>query len=181
VDSEDGWSLVQTTSGAPAYKSPEKIAKYLDKAYVLSDTYLSMTQYAVGEFYWPVMQGQLTYHQDFLDAGRVLNREVTPAEEVWSLGEKIPAEQVQSAFDLRNTPERAFKRDADVTSESSGFTSILVAVFWVVLVLWGLFLWLNDLVGCDPAVQNCSSSYSSGDSRTSGGSYGGYSSGGSHK
>jgi hypothetical protein len=67
------------------------------------------------------------------------------------------------------------RNDAAPVSFAGGASKVLVLVAILLVVL--LFNWLESRDNCDPTVQNCSASTS----RSSGGSWGGYSSGGFHK
>ena len=62
VDSEDGWSLLRPTSGAPQQKrSRPNHASYLGTSYRLKYSYDAETNYVAGEFYWPVQRGQKSF------------------------------------------------------------------------------------------------------------------------
>ena len=59
-----------------------------------------------------------------------------------------------------------------------GHPAIIDNVIWVIVVIIIVLILMSRCSSCDPRVENCSSSSSY---RSSGGSYGGYSSGGGHK
>jgi hypothetical protein len=67
------------------------------------------------------------------------------------------------------------RSDAQPTSELSFKGKVILVVAIILLIL--VFSWLENRQDCDPNVQNCATS----SGRSSGGSWGGYSSGGSHK
>jgi len=67
------------------------------------------------------------------------------------------------------------RSDAKPVSALSGKGQLVLFVAVVMLML--AFNWLENRENCDPNVQNCATS----GTRSSGGSWGGYSSGGSHK
>ncbi len=177
VDSEDGWSLVRPTTGAPAMRSPTaRTVTYLGSTYTLKESYEAETNYVCGEFYWVVQRGQKTSNKDFVSGKRLLSLEQTPSEMVWSIGGPIAFDVVAKAFGLEDKKD-LLKRD-DVApfspSPSIGIGTIIVVVVAMVIVM----SLLSRCSRCDPKVQNCSSSSSS---RSSGGSFGGFSGGGGHK
>jgi hypothetical protein len=85
------------------------------------------------------------------------------------------SDTVASAFNLQDKKDVLQRDDPGPFVAAKGMgcgTIVLIAV--IILVLLVL---LSRCSRCDPRVENCSSS----SYRSSGGSYGGYSSGGSHK
>lgn len=179
VDSSDGWSLVRPTTGAPQLASNGQTATYLKTPYRLQYGYHAETTYVLGEFYWPVERGAKTFNRDFATStGRgILSMEQTPKEVTWSSGSKIDSAVVARAFKLEGKQD-LFKREDAAPLASAGSmgcgTVIIIAVVLLVLLL--LFSGAR-CTSCDPQRENCTSS----SARTSGGSYGGYSSGGGHK
>jgi hypothetical protein len=176
VDSEEGWSLVRPTTGAPAMSSSTASnASYMGTNYSLKYSYTAETNYVCGEFYWLVQRGQTTKNKDFANGKRLLSMEQTPTELVWSSGDQIASEVVAKAFKLE-AKQDLLKRDVAPFSaaKSIGIGTIIVIVV-VTLILLSL---LSNCSSCDPNVENCSSSSSS---RSSGGSFGGFSGGGGHK
>ena len=170
VDSSDGWSLVRPTVGAPTYRKGARTTRYLYKTYLRADSYPARTVYVEGEFYWPVKVGDRTEHVDFTAAGGpgLLSREQSGNEVTWSHGERLSAAQVGEAFGLSEQLARSGRGDA-----APWTPDMTRAVFILVVVMVALFI-LIALLG------SCSES-SGGGVRGAGGSYGGYSSGGSHK
>ncbi|MDZ7921356.1 DUF4178 domain-containing protein [Rhodoferax sp.] len=176
VDSTEGWSVVKPATGAPVVSSNRQSAKYLGTHYQLKESYTARTNYVVGEFYWQVRRDQVTENRDYSSGKSLLSLEQTPNELTWSVGNTIDSATVAMAFKLKNKQE-LLKR-ADVGPLVSGTNPLLRQEFWVFIVVVLFFLAMtrcsND---CDPNVENCSSS----SYRSSGGSYGGFSSGGGHK
>ncbi len=173
VDASDGWSLVRPATGAPAYKDGTRSAQYLGRSYLLTSTYRAETGYVAGEFYWPVRSGQVTSNSDFAAAsGRgLLSREQAPGEVTWSWGERLDSAVVAAAFKLDARAGLFRRQDAGPVAGLGGASGIgcgtLIMLFVVLLILLIL-------------MSNCSGS--SGSSyRSSGGSWGGYTSGGGHK
>jgi DNA-directed RNA polymerase subunit RPC12/RpoP len=174
VDAEDGWSLVAPTTGAPRMAESGRTATYLGKTYQQQYAYNAETTYVAGEFYWQVERGQKTFNRDFASGASLLSMERSPNELTWSTGSKLDSAAVAAAFRLDARKDLFKRSDAAPLSAASGLgcgTIILIVV--VILIL--LVILSTCSSRCDPRVQNCSSS------RTSGGSFGGYSSGGGHK
>jgi len=106
----------------------------------------------------------------------VLSLEQSRNEVTWSAGDKIASDTVAKAFKLDDKKDVLQRDDPGPFVAKSGMgcgTIILVAVVIIILLII-----LSRCSSCDPRVENCSSSSSY---RSSGGSYGGYSSGGGHK
>ncbi len=177
VDSTEGWSVVKTATGAPVVGSNGQSANYLGTRYLLKESYVAETNYVLGEFYWQVQRGQRTSNRDYASGNSLLSMEQSSAELTWSVGSKITSDTVAQAFNLQGKKE-LLKR-TDVSPLSSVSNPLQDPKFWmfvfIVLVLLSISMCSNN---CDPNVNNCSSS---GVYRTSGGSFGGFSSGGGHK
>ena len=176
VDSEEGWSLVRPTTGAPSMASSSaSSASYMGTNYALKYSYEAETNYVCGEFYWQVQRGQKTQNKDFANGKRLLSMEQTPTELVWSSGDQLASEVVAKAFKLEGK-EELLKRDvAPFSAAKSVGIGTIIVVLVITLILLSL---LSRCSSCDPRVENCSSSSSS---RSSGGSWGGFSGGGGHK
>jgi ribosomal protein S27E len=179
VDATDGWSLVKPTTGAPEAKT-SRLVSYQGSTFTQAYAYKAETNYVAGEFYWRVERGQTTYNEDYASGKLVLSREQSAGssgkEISWSIGSKLEASTVVSAFKLKGQ-EAKFER-SDVSPVSSSGSS-LGPVGWIVVlvVIFIVFSMMSRCSrNCDPQYENCSSS-----ARSSGGSYGGYSSGGGHK
>jgi hypothetical protein len=168
VDSEEGWSMVRPTTGAPTLAQSGQSATYLGKRYQLKYSYEAETSYVAGEFYWKVERGQKTFNRDFASGASLLSQEQSGSELTWSSGSKLDSAAVASAFKLDDNKELFKRADAAPLSSGSGMgcgTIILIVVIIIVLLI---------------ILSTCSSGGGSS-SRTSGGSWGGYSSGGGHK
>lgn len=173
-DTEDGWVGWRTLTGVPkaiGSRDNPDIVEWQGQRYRLSEAYQAEALYVEGEFYWKVQQGQRTRNFDYTGLGSVsrrrLSKEQGEAEVVWSQGGLIPAQEIGRAFRL-SLQERAAMRP-DVTPVSHGGKTSLATVVWVVLIL-GLIILMSE----------CSSG-GGGFYGTSGGAYGGYSTGGGHK
>ncbi len=174
VDAEDGWSWVLPLTGVPGGSGA--IVRHGEVSYRrLYDDYVAEVSYVLGEFYWQVTRHQRTRNADYAGTGSAsskrLNREQTlgdgAQEVVWSAGETLPADTVFQAFGVDPNAAAAYKRDAKPVSAANG--GLLAKMFLWMLALSLPFFFLG----------NCSGG--SGYARTGGGSYGGFSSGGSHK
>jgi len=177
VDSEEGWSLVRPTTGAPSMSSSTaRTATYLNTTYTLKYSYEAETNYVCGEFYWVVQRGQKTSNKDFAAGKRLLSMEQSPTEVVWSAGDQLAFDVVAKAFNLQGKQDLFKREDAAPlsASRSIGCGTIIVVLF-ITLILIAL---LSRCSSCDPRVENCTTSSSS---RSSGGSFGGFSGGGGHK
>jgi Domain of unknown function (DUF4178) len=175
VDAEDGWSLVKPTTGAPSLAKGGQSASYLGTTYKLQYAYRAETTYVAGEFYWPVERGHKSFNRDFASDNNLLSQEEAANEVNWSAGHKVRAELVASAFGMKDQAALLKRSDAQPTSELSFKAKVILVVAIILLIL--VFNWLENRQDCDPNVQNCATS----SGRSSGGSWGGYSSGGSHK
>lgn len=175
VDSTEGWSVVKPATGAPVLSGNGQNATYLGVSYTLKESYQAETTYALGEFYWRVSRGQKTSNRDFASGSSLLSQEESSSEVTWSVGIKIDSAAVAKAFKLEDKKELLARRDVGPVSASSMSMRTLLVVF-LLLVLFALII--SRCSSCDPAVENCASSYST---RSSGGSFGGFSSGGGHK
>jgi ribosomal protein S27AE len=175
VDSEEGWSLVRPTTGAPrmASSSAQK-ASYMGTDYQLKYSYSAETNYVCGEFYWLVQRGQTTQNRDFANGRRLLSLEQSGSELVWSSGDQMSSDTVAKAFGLQD--KKDLLKRGDVAPFSAAPSMSVGTIIVVVIVLVLLSALFSRCSSCDPSVENCSSS-----SRSSGGSFGGFSGGGGHK
>jgi hypothetical protein len=178
VDSTEGWSVVKPTTGAPVMNESGNSATYLGTRYQLKESYKAETTYVLGEFYWRVTRGQTTSNRDFASGANMLSLEQSPSEVVWSVGSKIDSDAVAKAFKLEQKKDLLKRSDVGPASANAAMSVRTLIIIFVVLLL--LALLISRCSSCDPAVENCSSSYSSG-ARSSGGSFGGFSTGGGHK
>ena len=177
VDSEEGWSLVRPTTGAPSMtNSTANSASYQGTQYTLKYSYAAETNYVCGEFYWLVTRGQKTQNKDFANGKRMLSMEQSATELVWSSGDQLASDVVAKAFGLEGKKDLLKRDDAAPFSAASSIgIGTIIVVLIITLILLSL---LGRCSSCDPRVENCSSSSSS---RSSGGSFGGFSGGGGHK
>ena len=168
VDSDDGWSLVRPTTGAPQLAGSQRSASYLGNTYALQSSYDATTSSVLGEFYWQVTRGQTTFNRDFANAQGLLSMEQSESEIAWSSGDRLASAAVAKAFGLTDQAALLQRDDPGpfVTASGLGMGSVVLLVFVLIVVM--------AMMG------NCSGS-SGGAYRSSGGSMGGYTSGGGHK
>lgn len=175
VDSEDGWSTARVVSGIPKLSKSGGTATYLRQQYARESTYLAETLYAEGEFYWPVRQGDTSSNVDYVNRGKraSLAQETSQGETTWTHGQQVAAEYLAKAFGVGKLRDRS--QVSPVSGSGFSWGNIL---FWLFLLIF-LLPFLRACVSspdCDPRTDpNCNYS------RSSSGSYGGYTSGGSHK
>lgn len=196
VDAEDGWSWTAPVTGVPEPAGDG--VRYQGVHYRKLYDYTGKTTYVLGEFYWKLERDALTFNTDYQGTGgfgaRRLNRERTGSAEaqeiVWSAGETLAADAVLKAFRLAPDQRAALQRDALPVSGNAA--SLLAKVFFWVFAIAVLLMLLrcgDDDCGelrstygeASAEYQNCVRRASSGGLRSGGGSFGGYSSGGSHK
>ncbi|WP_048441341.1 DUF4178 domain-containing protein, partial [Caenimonas sp. SL110] len=168
VDSTEGWSIVKPTTGAPAWEAGAQSASYLGSSYQLLYSYEAETSYVSGEFYWPVERGHKSFNRDFARGTSVLSMEQTPREVTWSSGSKIDSDAVAKAFRIEDKGALLKRTDAGPASTAKGLgCATIIVLFIIILIL--LFV----IKACVES-GNTGSGYTSGTSRSSGGSYGGY-------
>ena len=154
VDSNDGWSVVKPTTGAPHIGPGGRSASYLGKVYPFKDSYAAATRYVVGEFYWQVSRGQQTVNRDFADGRHLLNMAQSAAEVTWSVGSQIDSDAVAAAFKLDASKALLQRADATPFSFSAGSLKLGLIVLLVIVILLVL---LFSRSSCDPALQDCAS------------------------
>ena len=172
VDSEEGWSVVKPTTGAPSLSPNGQSAVYLNTGYQLQYSYHAETNYVAGEFYWPVERGQRTFNRDFAKGASLLSMEETPRERTWSSGSRVDASLIAKAFNLADKSAGRGGDAGPTTPKGSGSGLGCGTIMIIILVI---LILLAILKACDDGDRG-GSGY-----RSSGGSYGGYSSGGGHK
>jgi len=199
VDANDGWSWTAPITGAP--ERVGESVRWQGVLYKKLYAYTGKVTWVLGEFYWQLTRDQLTRNIDYQGTGgasaKRLNREQTQgegvAEVVWSAGETLSADVVLKAFRLAPEQKAALRRDATPTFGGGGMLAKVFLWVFIIVVLLLLFR-CGDGSGTDcestrlsygdasQEYRNCLASRGSGGgSRTGGGSFGGFSSGGGHK
>ena len=191
VDAQDGWSWATPITGVPEkFGASVKLDGVLYKS--LYD-YVGKTTYVLGEFYWQLKRDEVTRNSDYIGTGQSksnrLNREQSGDEVTWSLGSTLTADEVMQAFKLSADKRASLQRDTlpNALTSSGGLRQIAL---WSFMLLNFLVLWRCDSrEDCEQVRTNygeASNEYQdcrarNGRYRSSGGSWGGYSSGGGHK
>jgi ribosomal protein S27E len=187
VDAEDGWSWVRPLTGAPQVRGGQ--AQWQGVSHAQRYSYTAKVTWVQGEFYWRVKRDERALVTDYAAGRKRLSREQTGNEVTWSAGEAIDAAVLAKAFGVpiaSSAPAISF--DASPLSNSfAGFGNKLVWIVIALILVAVLVAMCSD--GCDDVrntfgassaeYQQCKRSGGSG--WRSGGSYGGYSSGGGHK
>ena len=189
VDSNDGWSWVKPITGAPSVGGDT--ARWQGSVYKKKWSYGAKVTWVQGEFYWRVKRDERAHVTDFegqgKDRDKRLSREQAGQEVTWSAGATISAATVADAFDIAPGARAALQRDANpLAGRASGVSKGLVILVVVIVLLVILSTCSRD--NCDDVrntfgaasteYQQCTRSSGSGVRGSSGGSYGGYSSGG---
>jgi hypothetical protein len=169
VESTEGWSWVKPLTGAPKSIKNGAAVEYLGKTYTLIETYNAKTYYVLGEFYWRVELNQNTKITDYSSGPSLIYREQNTDEIVWSQGQKLLPAIVSKAFNFD-----ASKGLSEVGGSSNSKLRKQIILWSIIIILIIIVVKCSD--DCNPKIENCTN-------RTygTGGSYGGYNSGGSHK
>jgi len=190
VDAEDGWSWVKPITGVPVFTGNR--ADWQGASYRRREGYVATVTWVQGEFYWRVQRDERAQVIDYVGTGmaanRRLSREQTPGEVTWSAGQTLEAGEVAAAFGLPKTEHVALQRDVSPKSHGSGvLKAVLIFVVVVIVVLIAVSRCGSDDCGdvrssfgqSSAEYQQCLRSRGSGGRiGSSGGSYGGWSSGG---
>ena len=196
VDASDGWSVVRPITGAPELRGAEAV--WAGTRYRRVEApYTAQTTWVQGEFYWQVRQGERLQVTDYRDgSGRgLLSAEQSAQELVWSAGRRLTVEEVDAAYGVLRRAAAA-PAGAAPRPGGSGFGRLSQGVIVLAVVIVVMLL----MARCDGSdsrcnearqtfgessaeYQQCLRSQRSGGFIGSGGggSYGGFSSGGSHK
>jgi hypothetical protein len=195
VDSEEGWSWVKPLTGAPQVRG--ELATWNNKTYRQRERYDAKVTWVLGEFYWRVRRDEVARVTDYVGTGaasqRRLSSERTDAELTWSEGAVLDAQAIARAFRLAPAAGSALLRSGSAAPATldSGLLKVglIVAVVVVVLMIGFCSSRDNDCGDiratfgeASNEYQQCVRNAGAGTGfRSGGGSFGGYSSGGSHK
>ena len=197
VDTEDGWSWAKPLTGVPVVKG--EAATWAGARFKQRWDYRAKTVYVIGEFYWRIRRDETVQVTDYDGEGanrhKRLGREQTAGaggngEVTWSAGEVLDAKVLAMAFGLDLKQATALRRDAaPVAIGKGGLGCAGVIILLVLLLVIVLLLSRCSNDNCDqvrstfgaasPEYQQCLNNRSR--SSSSGGSFGGFSSGGGHK
>ncbi|QPF74586.1 DUF4178 domain-containing protein [Roseateles sp. DAIF2] len=194
VDTAEGWSLVRPLTGAPRPGAGGSM-QWQGKVFKQRWSYDAKATYVLGEFYWRIQREERVRVTDYEGPGvraELLSREQTGNELTWSHGRQLDAAEVLKAFKLAPEMRAALKRDTAALSDSGTTLRNIVIGLFLIAFLFALLRSCDD-DDCEAykssygessaEYQQCKRSSSGSGVRTgSGGSYGGFSSGGgSHK
>jgi endogenous inhibitor of DNA gyrase (YacG/DUF329 family) len=194
VDAEDGWSWVRPLTGAPQVRGGQ--AQWEGASYTSRYTYTAKVTWVQGEFYWRVKRDKRALVTDYHGSGagsrKRMSREQTGDEVTWSAGEALDAAVLAKAFGVPIASQPGFPADSSLLSNALGKTSVkgTPTLVWIVVALFILIVMVdacsddcddvrNTFGASSTEYQQCKRSGGSG--VRSGGSYGGWSSGGGHK
>jgi hypothetical protein len=191
VDTYEGWSWARPITGAPAVRGDT--ATWDGVALRKRWDYRARITWVLGEFYWRVQRDETARVTDYEGSGanatRRLSREQTAAEVTWSAGQTLPAATVMDAFGIAPAARAAMQRDAVPTLPIGGGVAKALLIFIVILIAVIVLSQcgkddcgdIKSSFGESSAeYRQCRASAGSGarGPSTSGGSYGGWSSGG---
>lgn len=190
VDSEDGWSWVKPLTGAPQVRGDTAV--WAQKTYRQRERYDAKVTWVLGEFYWRVRRDEVARVADYVGTGaasqRRLSSERTATELTWSEGAVLDAQAITRAFRLAPTAAPALRRSGATVDSGLLKVGLIVAVVLLVLMVGFCSSSDNDCGDIRATFGEASNEYrqclrnaGGGVFRGSGGSYGGYSSGGGHK
>jgi hypothetical protein len=185
VDAEDGWSWVRPITGAPAVTGSR--ADWQGVSYQRREGYPALVTWVLGEFYWRVRRDERALVTDYAAGRHRLSREQTGDEVTWSAGEVMDSAAVAAAFGLGQ--DLPLARDVMPASSSGlgvGRAAMILVAIVVVVILFERCSSSDDCASVRTSFgensnefQQCLRYQRSGSSSgTSGGSYGGWSSGG---
>jgi hypothetical protein len=194
VDAEDGWSWVRPITGAPQIRGGQP--QWEGVNYTGRTAYTAKVTWVQGEFYWRVTRDERALVTDYHGVGassrKRMSREQTGNEVTWSAGEAIDAALLAKAFGVPIAASPAFPTDSAALTNMLAKPSFLGTprVVWIFIALFVLLFIMdacsddcgdvrNTFGASSAEYQQCKRSGGSG--VRSGGSYGGWSSGGGHK
>lgn len=96
-DAAGQWSLIQRLPGVPARVGSNRVA-WRDERFNHFQSGRAVVDNVLGEFTWEVHKGDEAQTDDYVSPPRMLSRESTGDEEVWTLGTWLPAKGVGEAF-----------------------------------------------------------------------------------
>ena len=99
---DEHWNFVRTIKERPEAMGPR--LQFHGESYSTFHVGTAEVAYVVGEFYWQVEAGEKAAILDAISPPRMLSRERTDEEDIWSLAEYLRAEEVAGAFGLKALP-----------------------------------------------------------------------------
>ncbi|MCC6364001.1 MAG: DUF4178 domain-containing protein [Bryobacterales bacterium] len=128
------WNDVAILQALPqsAKRGTRPAAKFMGATYRHFQGYQASTIYVMGEFPWRVHVGESAKCDDFIAPPRMLSREQTGDETVWSLGEYIPGAVIWQSFGLKGKPPNAAGVFANQPSPAGG----QIGAAWKRFLVW---------------------------------------------
>lgn len=99
-DAAGQWSLIQRLPGVPAKVGHNRVA-WRDERFDHFQSGRAVVDQVLGEFTWEVHRGDSAATHDYVCPPRMLSREDSGDEEVWTLGTWLPARAISEAFGAR--------------------------------------------------------------------------------
>ena len=192
VDTEEGWSLVRPLTGVPKPAGGSDV-EWQGRRFKQRWQYAAKTTYVLGEFYWRVQREDRVQVGDYETSTELLSSERSQDQKTneitWSLGRKLDAAEVAKGFRLESDRGEALARDAGALSSGGGLvrTIIFIAIALILLIVLLRACSKDDCDSYKNAYGEASTEYqqcrrnSSGSGVRpgyTGGSYGGFGSGG---
>jgi hypothetical protein len=139
------WNDAITVHTLPAETtvSGRKAAQFLGETYRHYQSYRATTIYVMGEFPWQVRVGETAYCSDFIHPPRILSRESSNNENVWSVAEYTPGETIWSHFKLPGSPPAPEGVFPNQPSPHAGAPTKAWArfAFWILLLIMIQLAW----------------------------------------
>lgn len=141
LDSEQGWSMLRATTGAPRLAPDARSASYLGTRYQLKYSYQAETGYVLGEFYWHVTRGQKSTNRAFASRTGLLTMEQGANAIGWFSGDRLGGDSVARAFGLEEKKDLFQRPGAGPLASHAqpGWASIVL----LALLLAGLLMLLS--------------------------------------
>ena len=92
------WNFVRALANPPSVGRRQRAFKYEGEEFKLFSRSPAEVTYVLGEFYWRVSVGETATVDDYIHPPRMLSREVTEKEVIWSQGDYLEAEELRTAF-----------------------------------------------------------------------------------
>jgi ribosomal protein S27E len=103
VEDQGHWNYARTVSEIPGVARGQQRFKYQQRDYRHFDSGTAEVDYVVGEFYWRVSVGETCKTDDYVSPPLMLSREYSEKEVTWTLAEYLDREELQAAFDLKES------------------------------------------------------------------------------
>jgi hypothetical protein len=137
-DTQVGWILTRQTMRVPRPPSAFPSGVKVDGLkYKVSESYEAQTDFVLGEFYWKVAVGERASCVEYGAGSGVLAAEVMDDEFNWSIGSKISAKEIWSAFKLPGEPLTGGEADVKLPEGCVVLGIVLLILLIYLLVKFG--------------------------------------------